>query len=681
MISQTNSYKYKIVANGITLDVFDNESIKISNNITELFDIGTLPSSITNNIDIPGSKNNNDFFKHYYDISIYNADSYTTNKKISCYIETNGLYVMEGYLMLNYVNLTNTKVESYNITIFSNLSLFGATIKNKYLSDLTSLNIYNHNLTLNNIKNSWSNQLFNGEIVYPLADYGQKIYYTNANDGYGIDEIGGALSVQDFKPSLKVKTVFDAIFKENGYTYESIFLENSGYLNNAYMFLNKTKRYPIFDGIDLENYGCFTLKPPKTVLQQVLTYNTNYKLPWFLIENNENSLVVNNNNTNIYYTINKDTILRGNINLNFKIYDITSGRGVPQFTLILTNGTNTYNIDLKKINDYMLELKDYYIKYSKDTEEETYTLLCDFYTSSKVVAGSNYEFYIKYTYNTANNFKIMIDADDTSTSYLNITKQLNIADDNEVVITNQFPVITQYDFIKSLQKKFNLIIYQSKTTKNHFIIETFNDWYKRNVVYNFNNYIDLNNKIKITPANNIAYKKLTFKDKSDNDYVSKTFKEKANRDYGLESFDDTSNNYSSDELTIETNFSSSPLSYVNNSISIDTATDNYEILTSLYGKVIGNRLVSKYLLVQIYSIYGNKTINNNGDFSFKLKVVYQPMYITNPPTYTTNLVCTFPNGVDNFSFLLGENMNIISSCITNLPAFASFKTGSTVINC
>lgn len=238
MINQQNSYNYKIVANGIILDVYQDEVIKISNNIKELFDLGMLSAEYTNDIALPGTKVNNDFFKHYYDLSIENPDSYLTNKKINCWIELNGLYIIEGYIMLNYVSLINNYVESYNVTLYGSLSYFANLIKNKYLSELTSLSIYDHYLTSTNIAQSWSYRLFGGEIVYPLADYGQKIFYTSQIDGYGIDEQQGALSVQDFKPSIKVKTVFDAIFKEQGYSYESNFLENSGYLDNVYLLLN-----------------------------------------------------------------------------------------------------------------------------------------------------------------------------------------------------------------------------------------------------------------------------------------------------------------------------------------------------------------------------------------------------------------------------------------------------------
>lgn len=573
MINQLNSYDYKIVANGATLDVYQDETIKISNNITELFDIGILSSEFTNDIALPGTKVNNEFFKHYYDFSIENQDSYLTNKKINCWIELNGIYIIEGYMVLNYVSLINNYVESYNITIYGSLSYFGNLINNKYLSDLTSLNVYDHYLTSVNISQSWSYQLFDGVIVYPFADYGQKIFYTSKVDGYGIDEQAGSLSVQDFKPSIKVKTVIDAIFSEQGYTYESNFL-NSGYLDNAYLLLNKEKRYPKFDDIELENYGCFKIAPPKEVLNQPLVYNTPFKLPYYSIEFDNNNKL--NKNT-LFYTISENTKLRGKINLNFKLTKDTAGKGVPQFYISLSDGISlVYVTELLTINNFFKDLNQSLVSQNIDTPTQEYTLLCEFDTP--YITAGNYEIFIYYTHYSANNFSITLDPSTSPESFLEVTKLVNVADGKMLEIVNQFPKMKQIDFIKSIQKKFNLIIYSSKTKLRHFIIETFNDWYKRNKVYDFNKIIDISSTIKITPANNLAYKELNFGDKLDNDYVSSQFKTANNREFGKEYYIDDENNYSKEALDVKTDIAFSQLVSVQNvGVSGETVAEEYYI--------------------------------------------------------------------------------------------------------
>ena len=69
-VISTQAFTFRLVANGQQLDLFEDEDIKLSNNITGLFDIGQLPSDFTRTITLPGTKTNNAFFEHIYDISI-----------------------------------------------------------------------------------------------------------------------------------------------------------------------------------------------------------------------------------------------------------------------------------------------------------------------------------------------------------------------------------------------------------------------------------------------------------------------------------------------------------------------------------------------------------------------------------------------------------------------------------
>ena len=129
------------------------------------------------------------------------------------YFDFDGIYVSQGYLQLNSVNILENKfVESYEITIYGLLSSFARDINKNFLTDLSTLSVYNHTSSLQNITSSWEGNLFDGDIVYPLADYGQNINYQAALSvrQFGVDNPKGALTVQDFKPAIRVKKVFDA---------------------------------------------------------------------------------------------------------------------------------------------------------------------------------------------------------------------------------------------------------------------------------------------------------------------------------------------------------------------------------------------------------------------------------------------------------------------------------------
>jgi len=115
------------------------------------------------------------------------------------------------------------------------------------------------------------------------------------------------------------------------------------------------------------------------------------------------------------------------------------------------------------------------------------------------------------------------------------------------------------DFIKGIQKKFNLVIYPDKTKPNRLVVDTFNDWYRKGVRKDFNRYINLNEPIEVIPANNLAVNQLEFGDALDQDFISQQFSKAANREFGKTYYTDTQNYFSQGKLEVKTTFASTPL--------------------------------------------------------------------------------------------------------------------------
>ena len=114
----TQGYRYRLVAGNddIQLDTFQDESIKVSNNITELFDIGSVPGTFTRTITLPGTKTNNAFFEQYYDISVYGPDTFDSNQKVAAYLDFGSIYLVNGYLQLLKINeVANKFIDSYEL--------------------------------------------------------------------------------------------------------------------------------------------------------------------------------------------------------------------------------------------------------------------------------------------------------------------------------------------------------------------------------------------------------------------------------------------------------------------------------------------------------------------------------------------------------------------------------------
>jgi hypothetical protein len=565
-IISTQAFTFRLIANGTQLDIFDDEDIKVSNNVTGLFDIGVLPATFTRQISLPGTKVNNAFFEHVYDISVDNPFLFATNIKVPAYIDFDSVYLIDGYIQLNKVNvIANKYIESYEITLYGTLSSFARDTNRLYLTNLTSLAQYNHTASYDNISASWNGNLFGGDIVYPLADYGSGYAFTQgAYEIYGIDDQDGALTVQNFKPAIRVKPVLDAIFEEAGYTYTSSFMSQP-FINDMYLFCNNSLKYPEFAGVDLETYGKIKVGAisGSGMTDITLASGSWTTLPWYNEFSDQQNFY-----TNGAYRVNERTNLRGVLNVNINVScsvnnmpGTLSANGTWQLRMLETGSSTAYGT--RALSSYIFFF-DQLQQSRTGGINTTYQLASEFNLNS--IPAGNYYFQIRQSPNNApptSQPLVTLDPQSTTKSFLEITQVNSAADGRIMDIPSNMPYgtngIKQIDFILGLQKKFNLVIYPSNTKANQFIIETFNEWYKRGQVKDFNKYINLDDKIEVIPANNLAVNKLNFGDTLDQDYISQQFSKAANREYGKTYYVDTTNFYSQGEFNVKTTFASDPL--------------------------------------------------------------------------------------------------------------------------
>ena len=563
-VISTQGFTFRLLAGDPLqqLDLFEDEDYVISNNVTGLFDIGTLPSDFTRQITLPGTKVNNAFFEHCYDISIVNPFIFATNQKVPALFEFDSVYLSSGYLQLNKVNvIANKFIDSYEVTIYGTLSSFGRDVNRLYLNDLNNLAVYNHTSSVANISASWGGNLFGGDIVYPIADYGTGLRFTSGNDYNGLNNNQGGLCVQDFKPAIRVKKVLDAIFEFTGYTYSSSFM-NEAWWDDVYMICNYGLKYPVYANINLETYGIGKFgavpsgsgNPGNTDLN--LPDATITTLPWYNILENPSGLI----NQNGTYDTEIKTKLRGVLNLKFEISN--SVNNLPtnwQFHYWTGSEQGTsYNV-LIGINSYFEQLQ-----LSRQGSIQQTFEVSEAITTADLDPNKTYYFGIRpYKYNVANAPTITLDPNNDNKSYFQIKKVAQGGDGLVMDIPSNMPYgtagIKLVDFITGLQKKFNLIIQTDNTKQNHFIIEPFNTWYKSGEVKDFNKYINLDETIEVVPANNLAVNKLNFGDALDQDYISQQFYKGANREFGKIYYTDTTNFYSQGELNVKTTFGVAPL--------------------------------------------------------------------------------------------------------------------------
>ena len=564
-VISTQGFVFRLVANDVQLDLFDDEDILISDNVTGLFDLGVLPADFTRQITIPGTKKNNAFFEHVYDISIENPFLFATNTKVPCYFDFGSFYLSNGYLQLNKVNiLANKFIDSYEISVFGGLSSFARDINKNFLTKLTSLSIYNHTASYDNITASWSGQLFNGDIVYPLAEYGSGYEFTQGQlDLFGMDDQDGALTVQNFKPAIRIKPVLDAVFEEAGYTYTSSFMSRP-FIDDIYMVCNNSLRYPEFAGVDLETYGKIKIGAVSGsgMTDITLASGSWTTLPWFNELTDQQNFYQNG-----AYRVDKRSNLNGvlsvNINVSCSVNNMPgtlSANGTWQIRVIETGSSTPYST--RAIVSY-IDFFDQLQQSRTGGINTTYQLASEFILND--IPVGNYYFQIRQSPNSATPPLplVTLDPKGTTKSFLEIKEVKSAADGRIMDIPSNMPFgttgIKQIDFITGLQKKFNLVIYPNKTKLNEFIIEAFNEWYTQGEIKDFNKYINLDKNIECIPANNLAVNRLNFGDTLDTDYISQQFSKAANREFGKQYYIDTTNFFSQGEFNVKTTFASDPL--------------------------------------------------------------------------------------------------------------------------
>lgn len=561
-VVSTQGFIFKLVANGEILDLFSDEEIKLSDNVTGLFDLGVIPADFTRQISLPGTKKNNAFFEHVYDISVFNPDTFATNVKVPCYLDFDGIYISQGYLQLNKVNvIANKFIDSYEVTIFGAVSSFAKTISNTFLTQLTTLNQYDHTSSFSNISASWAGQLFDGNIVYPLAEYGAKLKYTSGDAFFGMDDPEGGLTVQDFKPAIRMKAVWDAIFEYAGYTYTGSFF-NEPFLDDVYLVCNRALKYPVYDTVNLEDYGVVKIAPISGSGQTDLNIpqNTATNLPWYSVTKDPSGVIGQNSS----YTLDVTSSLKGVLNLEVKLSGSIGGPAIEFIVRDTGSLTQQSLTTLVNFNSYFNQNTFAQFAAGNNGQNQTYSIQTEFVTA-QLDPGTYYfglQWYDQFS-SPYNNFTFVLDPNGKPKSSLEIVKVEQAADGRVLSVAGNMPFGTNgiklIDFIKGIQKKYNLVIYPSKTKKNEFIVETFNNWYQSGEIKDFNKYINLDEKIEVIPANNLAVNELNFGDTLDQDYISQQFSKAANREYGKQYYTDTENFFSQGKFEVKTTLASSPL--------------------------------------------------------------------------------------------------------------------------
>ena len=221
--------QFKILANGIALETYDDFAISLNYQITDITDITSRKTSFSKTIVIPGTPVNNDFFQQIFELNVDISDtSYNPKIAIPCSVRIGDEEVFAGNLQLLRV-ISNQKLVEYEIIITGLLKNILFSFADYYLTDL-NLSEYNHERNLTTVSNSWDYVIKRNGADFNATGLGEGYVYPFINHGNS-QNIGSVSYLYDMFPAVYVKTIMDKLFAFAGYSYTSTFF-NSPYFKS-----------------------------------------------------------------------------------------------------------------------------------------------------------------------------------------------------------------------------------------------------------------------------------------------------------------------------------------------------------------------------------------------------------------------------------------------------------------
>jgi len=531
------------------LDLYEEEPIKLTLSLEDLTNTEAT-SSFTRYFRVPGNGVNNLFFKHAF---LINGIDFDVTIKLRAEILLDGVLLREGHIRLVkiYVNENLDRID-YEVLFLGEIRDLASSIGDASLCDL-DLDDLEHSIDYENITKSWNLELFNGDVIYPLVDFGntydnnlveQTIITSDTAIIAKFTNIEWPLKADRFKPIIRVKKILDKIFETYNFTYESEFM-NSDLVDNLYItaFGNEALVETDFTKNSINNASAFVLGDgTKYTGGELIIKHTNITLDEgnnFSVDGDRYTAPLDGTycfslRTDVFYEFGNDPIDEPEARVGFRV--IRNG-------VVVNEVFGDYDVYILEINTCL------------------------------ILEAGDEVFSVVQVFGFENNWELIV-------SDFNL-----FSSPGDVNIASLFNCdYKQIDFIKDLLTAFRLIIAPDNVRPRHFIIEPWKDYIGTGEIYDWTDIVDRNKDIQIEPLFDTQSRIIEFNNVESADWVSKYHQDSTRFTYGALRFD------SGNELLVgkrEVKLNSSPI-----------------ILTPLQGE----NNDSLFILPNLYTFSGNNNL-------------------------------------------------------------------------
>ena len=474
----------------VALDLYPEEPIKLNFSVQNIEDPLAATSTFSRTFKVPNTSINSPYFKAVFNV---NSVDFDASQKADAYINDNNVYFTSGNIRLNAI-YRGEKEDSvqYEITFYGETSDFGSKIGGGFLNEL-NFSDYNHNKSWANVSSSWTNGLFNGDIVYGLIEWG---YNYNANNqpieptlSNGFNNSftlsSKALWLEQWKPQFRAKAIWDQVFEEAGYTYDSVFLDS------------------------------------------VL-----FKKMYIISDNIAQATLDNSNTFEAYSNQFLGTVLGAQNTLQAEVEVSDPGNNwTPATSRYRAPSTGTYTFDLN-YSTY-IDVYNPFGGFEWDSEiivvDDTGNFAIGFASNSVTSTWDNLTVSITVSLNAGQIIRFdhrsqRISGDiytgstqiEISNLQIKCSSAPNILSINGIMPSN----IRKIDFMRSIINRFRLVFVPSREIKNHFTITPWKDWILEGKALDWTTRLDTSKDLKITPLFYGQDRFQIYKDQEDGDFIN-----------------------------------------------------------------------------------------------------------------------------------------------------------------
>ena len=490
LFTSPNTDQYIIESDYFRADLFEDESITITDTLLNLKDIGKVFTPFSQQFNLPASKTNNKLFRHYEKQNVLN--SFDARFKHDAVIKLNGIDYKKGKIQFKSVTLKDNKAHAYKVVFFGDAVVLKEIIGDTTLQGLKYDEAYNFTYNQTNIENFFTADLAtltstygSDDIIVPNIHHSKNMRYSTA-DGYEDSITSTGLVYTDLKPAIKLKAIIEAIER----TYPELsftgFFKTSMFFN-FYMWMHKNEGY---------------------VTNAVEGGGVNISVNRFRHQDDENPT----------YTYTSGTI--GDVRTLYFLPYFTNGIINKYFvTLSITTSTpENYIVRIKSgSTGDLIKSREYQSQSGTVNIEQAFFNFQAFNISTSLGYNTDLldivvEVESENTITMTQNLEVRLETNSVTQWTANYTPT-NQDVENTFEIKKQMPEMKVMDFLSGLFKMFNLLVYKDGDNIN---VELAKVYYQNENSYDVTKYVDME---KATVDRLFQYKKMDFKFKSKESFL------------------------------------------------------------------------------------------------------------------------------------------------------------------